>query len=325
MARSQRLRVLDTAPPSHLARSVEEYLTHCRAKGLAPKTVELGYGWPLRQIFLPWAAREGLHAPSDVTPRALDRLAADLLTRPGRGGTGTLSKHTVYTYLRAVNQWSRWAKQEGEAVPERAQAPLPKLPKSLPDVLSRDQIDALEAAAASERDRLIVRVLADTGLRVGELLELRTGDLLPRTRGSFLRVKGKGDRERQVPVYPKLARRLERYIAKTRPKDAHGDQIFLGLRRSAATGLYEPLTPSGVQQSVRDLGLRCGISQPVHPHLFRHSFATWALNEGVNPIHLAEVMGHTSLVMIQQVYAHISPSDAYEAFAKILSNSDGRG
>ncbi|MFZ0995264.1 MAG: tyrosine-type recombinase/integrase [Candidatus Dormiibacterota bacterium] len=323
MAQSQRLRVLDTVPPSQLARSVEDYLIHCRAKGLAPKTVELGYGWPLRQRFLPWADKEGIRAPVDVSRRALERYSAYLLASPGRGGSGTLSRHSVYTYLRAVNQWSRWAKLEGEEVPDRAEAPLPKLPKSLPQVLSRDQIDSLEAAAANERDRLIVRLLADTGLRVGELVGLRAGDVLQRTRGSFLRVRGKGERERQVPVMPQLTRRLERYIEKTRPKDADGDSVFVGLRRSASSGAYEPLTPSGVQQLVRDLGRRCGIPDAVHPHLFRHSFATWALSKGMNPIQLAEILGHTSLAMIQQVYSHLSPSDAYDAMAAIILRSDG--
>lgn len=318
MARSRPLRVAVSRPVSDLTRSVEDYLTSCRARGLAPKTVELGYGWPLRKRFLPWAAREGLGAPADVTVRALERYAAELLASPGRGGSGALSRHSVYTYLRAVNQWSRWAKLEGEDVPDRALAPLPRLPKSLPNVLSRDQIDALETAATTERDRLIVRMLADTGLRVGELVGLRTTDVLKRSRGSFLRVRGKGDRERQVPLMPQLTRRLERYIEKTRPKDASGDRIFIGLRRGAATGAYEPLTTSGVEQLVRGLGQRCELTERVHPHLFRHSFVTSALAQGMNPIQLAEIVGHTSLAMIQQVYSHLSPNDAYDAMAAML-------
>ncbi|MGA7361922.1 MAG: tyrosine-type recombinase/integrase [Candidatus Dormiibacterota bacterium] len=324
MARSQTLQLVRRGPPSALARSVEDYLTSCRARGLAPKTVELGYGWPLVQRFLPWAAKEGIRTPADVSRRALESYSAYLLASPGRGGTGTLSRHTVHTYARAVNQWVRWAKLEGEDVPDRAQAPLPKLPRSLPQVLCREQIDVMEAAATSERDRLIIRLLADTGLRVGELVGLRTGDVLQRTRGSFLRIRGKGDRERQVPVMPQLTRRLERYIAKTRPKDVGGDRVFVGLRRSATSGDYEPLTPSGVQQLVRELGRRCGIPGPVHPHLFRHSFATWALSRSMNPIQLAEILGHTSLAMIQQVYSHLSPSDAYDAMAAMLLRSDAR-
>jgi integrase len=192
MTASQRLRVVATQTPSPLARSVEENLTSCKARGLSPKTVNQAYGWPLRSVFLPWDEEEGLRTPADVTPRALERLAANLLERPGR--KGTLSRHSVHAYLRGVNQRSRWAKLEGEDVPARALAPLPRLPRSLPNVLSRVQITSPEDAAATERDRLIVRPLADTSLRVGELVGLSTGDLLQPTRGSFLKVRGKGDR-----------------------------------------------------------------------------------------------------------------------------------
>jgi integrase/recombinase XerD len=317
MVRSQSLRVLPPEVPSRLARSVEDYLISCRARGLSPKTVDQGYGWPLRKVFLPWAEREGLQAPSDVTPRALEHLAAELLARPGRVGE-TLSRHSVHASLRAVTQSARWAKREGEGVGEGATAPLPRLPRSLPNVLTRAQITALEDSAATERDRLIVRLLADCGLRVGELVGLRTGDLIQRDRGSFLRVHGKGDRERQVPIMPRLARRLERYMTKVRPQDAASDRIFLGLRRSATTGEYESLTTSGVEQLVRGLGQRCAIPDRVHPHLFRHSFVTHMLAQGMNPVQLAVIVGHTSLDMIQQVYSHLSPTDAYEAMSRAL-------
>src|ERR1035437_1147505 len=180
MTASQRLRVVEPQTPSPLARSVEENLTSCKARGLSPKTVNQAYGWPLRSVFLPWDEEEGLRTPGDVTPRALERLAANLLERPGR--KGTLSRHSVHAYLRGVNQWSRWAKLEGEDVPARALAPLPRLPRSLPNVLSRVQVTSPEDAAATERDPLIVRLLADTSLRVGELVGLSTGDLLQTTR-----------------------------------------------------------------------------------------------------------------------------------------------
>ena len=61
---------------SPVARCVEDYLTSCRARGLSPKTLENSYGYPLRHVFLPWAAREGLAAPSDISGRALEKLAA---------------------------------------------------------------------------------------------------------------------------------------------------------------------------------------------------------------------------------------------------------
>ena len=78
------------------------------------------------------------------------------------------------------------------------------------EVLSRQEVKRIEDAADSERDKLIVRILADTGLRVGELVKLRQRELLERDRSWYLRVQGKGERERLVPMSPVLARRLLR-------------------------------------------------------------------------------------------------------------------
>ena len=314
------LALVEDHAPDQLARLVEDYLRSCRARGLGPKTIDQAYGYSLRHVFLPWAAREGIDGVKGLTHRALEGLTAELLDPSRAQGRGALSRPTVHSYLRAVNQLLKWAKAEGEAVADRAAAPLPSLPKSLPQILERDEIRKLEEAAATERDRLIVRVLADTGLRVGELVALRCEDLLVRTRGSFLLVHGKGDRERHVPVSPQLARRLERYIARTRPTTAPDapDWIFVSLRRDRRTRDYEPLSPNGVAQVVRDLGRRVGLRQTVHPHLFRHSLVTWALRKGINPIQVAEIVGHTSLAMIQRVYAHLTPQDAHDALIAAL-------
>ncbi len=310
---------VESPAPTAIERCVGDYLTSCRARGLAPGTI-VQVTYSLRSVFLPWAAQQGLSETSELTPRVLERMAADLLTTGGR--RGPLARQTVRTYLRAVNLCLKWAKAEGEPVPDRAAAPLPRLPKTLPQVLTREQISAIEAACATERDRIIVRLLADTGMRVGELAGLRLGDLLQRSRGAFLRLRGKGERERQVPVMPQLASRIQRYASRTRPADPGTDRLFVSLRRSPRTGTYEPLTTSGIQQIVRNAAGRAGITQRVHPHLFRHSFVTWAITRGMNPIQLAEIVGHSSTTMIQQVYSHLSPTDAYEALAAALLGKD---
>ena len=156
---------------------------------------------------------------------------------------------------------------------------------------------------------------------VAELVGLRTGDLLQRSRGSYLRLHGKGGWERQVPLVPRVANRLQRYATRSRPGDPGTDRLFLGPSETLEAG-YEPLTPSGVQQLIRVLGQRLGVPQRAYPRLFRHRFVTWALAQGMNPVQLAGVVGHTSLAMIQQVYSHLSPSAAYDAMARVLVGKD---
>lgn len=304
----------DRPASSRLGRLVDEYLAACRARGLAIRTVREAYRYPLHEVFLPFCAEEEIEEPDQVTTRALDRLTTRLLDTGGR--RGPLSKFTVASYVRAINAFLNWARREGE-VAQGVKAQAPKLPRRLLDVLSREEVGRLEDAAATERDKLIVRVLADTGIRVTEMTGLRATDLIERDRKAYLRVRGKGDKERDVPVMPQLGRRLRRHIERGRPRGTPSDRVFLSLRRSRH-GDHEPLTRSGVDQLIRLLGEEAGLEKRVHPHLLRHSFATWALTRGMNPVQLAQIMGHTSLAMIQSVYAHLTPQDAYAALEQIV-------
>jgi integrase len=177
----------------------------------------------------------------------------------------------------------------------------------------------MEGAAPYERDKLIIRLLADTGLRAGELCGLRAEDLMRSDRRVYLKVQGKGLQERLVPLPPSLVRRLDRY-QRARPVDADTDRLFIGVRRTIGGG-YEGLTPSGVLQLVHGAAERAGITKRVHSHLLRHSFATEALRRGMNPIQLARILGHNSLRMIESVYSHLTPDDGYDALITMLSRA----
>ena len=125
-------RGLSRAPSDPLRRLVADYLRSCRARGLAPKTVESAYAYPLRSVFLPWAARAGLDRLESVTPRALEALAAELLDPERAQGRGPRSRYTVHSYLRAVNQCLRWGRQEGEPSPTAPPPPSAPGPRTAP-------------------------------------------------------------------------------------------------------------------------------------------------------------------------------------------------
>ncbi len=294
---------------------IDDFLASARARGLSPKTLR-EYRFPLREVLMPYCGRHGLKEPEQLTRAALDRLSTQLLDEGGKSGR-PLSRHTIASYVRSINVFLSWAQSEGEAVAARAKAP--KTNRRLIDVLSRDEITAMEDAAATERDKLIVRLLADTGIRVGELVGLTVHDLIERDRTHYLRVGGKTG-ERMVPI-PRLYRRLLRYAQRGRPRDVLSDRLFISLRRRPG-GDYGPLTPSGVEQVIQELGASAGIAKRVYPHLLRHSYATWTLTRGMNPIMLAHILGHTSLAMIQNVYSHLTPTDAYEAMVRTLAEDE---
>jgi site-specific recombinase XerD len=305
---------------SPLRQLVDDYLMACRARGLAPTTVTTSYGYPLRAIFLPWCDANDIERTDQLDARTIDAFSVALLDHGGKSGK-TLSKFSVHAYARSVRGFLTWCAKEGEQVIARPS--LPRLPRRVLDVLDRNEIDELEAAAPTERDRIIIRILGDCGLRNEELCGLQVSDIVRRDREAYLHVMGKRDLDRLVPLPPALLRRIERYIREGRPTVGTATQLFVGLRRGLS-GDYEPLTRSGVLKLIRSAAARSEITKPVNVHLLRHSFITNALRAGMNPLVIARIAGHTSLRMIDQVYSHLNSSDSYDAMLRMLSNHEGR-
>ena len=199
----------------------------------------------------------------------------------------------------------------------KAKPQLPRCQKTLRDVLSREEIDRMEAAVPTERDKLIIRLFGDCGLRLTELTELTSSDIV-RTSGrqAVLRVRGKGDRMRDVPLPPLTLRRVER-LAGRGSADHDSDRLFLSLRRGP-TGQFAPLTSSGVHQVVKDAAARAGIAREVHAHLLRHSWMTELARQGLSPFQLSIIAG-TSLQVIMDHYIHLTRHDAFDAMIKALA------
>jgi integrase len=271
----------------------------------------------LKAIFLPWCDEHEIGRPEQLTQRALDSFSVSLLARKARDGRA-LSKFSVHAYARAVRGFLGWCSKEGEGTEGRPS--LPRLPRRVLDVLSRDEIAALESGAATERDRIIIRTLGDCGLRASELCALHPSDVVRHDRQAYLRVQGKGERERLVPLPPALLRRIDRYVRETRPDTPHPN-LFVSNRRGRS-GEYEPLTRSGLLQLMDAAAQRAGLSSKrVHPHLLRHSFITNALRAGMNPLVLSRIAGHSSLRMIEQVYSHLNAGDSYDAMIRALGTT----
>lgn len=132
-----------------IARCVEEHLDSCRGRGLSPKTVKLAYGYPLRESFLPWCARQGLTEASHPSTRLLERYPAELLERGG--ARGPLTKDTARTYVKAVRGFLAWLKTEGDQV--EAEARLPKLGRRVIEVLERAAPRGHRRGRARQADR----------------------------------------------------------------------------------------------------------------------------------------------------------------------------
>jgi integrase/recombinase XerD len=293
----------------------DDYISSCIGRGLAPRTIDKSYRYALYAVFLPWCEGEGIDDLALLDQRAIDRFSASLIAHRKEDGQ-PLSKYTIHAWVRPVRQLLKWAASVGEDVQARPQ--LPRTEKPVHETISREDIDRMELSLPTERDRLIIRLFADCGLRLEELTTLTSADIRRTGRHAFLRVLGKRDRVREIPIMPGLLRRLERHIA-SRAREHTSDRIFLSNRRSRH-GDYGPLTNDGVYKVVRDAAARCRIDRRIHPHLFRHSWMTEMLRSGMNPIQLSLIAG-ASPDVIARCYTHLTKDDAYEAMARVFAQS----
>lgn len=190
----------------------------------------------------------------------------------------------------------------------------PKLPKRIPEFLFLSEMETFldsfdEHTPAGQRDRAMFELMYACGLRVSEVVTLRLADF--DADEGILHVRGKGDKERIVPFYETIARRVRRYIQTVRAawtlRENH-DILFVNQRGKA-------LTSRGVQYIMSRQCDRCALSIRVHPHMFRHSFATHLLDNGADIRVVQELLGHSSL-STTQIYVHVSKERlryAYEA------------
>ena len=180
----------------------------------------------------------------------------------------------------------------------------PKIGFRLPDVLTLQEIDdiinAIDLATKEgQRNRAMIEVLYSCGLRVSELCSLRMSDLY--LKEQFIRVTGKGDKQRLVPISSRAVAELEAYFvdrSRIPIKRGYEDFVFISER------LKKPLSRITVFYHIKELVALVGIKKNVSPHTFRHSFATHLLEGGANLRVIQVMLGHES-ISTTEIYTHI--------------------
>jgi integrase/recombinase XerD len=240
---------------------------------------------------------------ADVEPAGLMRehLRVFLRVQRARRGLAPASMKVLVVALRHLVGHLR-----REEVLERDLLPaldLPKLDRHLPDTLSEAEVNRLltieqPSTPRGLRDRAILEVLYASGLRASEIVGLRLENFL-RAEG-LLRVVGKGDRERVVPVGTSAVTAIDAWLTRGRPllvKPRTGGEVFLGEHGRR-------LTTARLWQIVQEMAKLAGIEKKIWPHLLRHSFATHLLGRGADLRAIQEMLGHASLGTTQ-VYTHV--------------------
>jgi len=178
----------------------------------------------------------------------------------------------------------------------------PKLNRYLPVVLSVEEmtaiIDSVDLSQPTgHRNRAILDVMYSCGLRVSEVVSLKISDLFPDE--GFIRVTGKGDKQRLVPIGAPAIHSVKNYLARSkRAYSAAGDDILF-LNR-----LHKPLSRVMVFNIVKEQAAAAGVTKTISPHTFRHSFATHLVENGADLRAVQEMLGHAS-ILTTEIYTHI--------------------
>ena len=242
--------------------------------------------------------KETLKNPSDILLKDLQSFLK-WITELGMAGT---SQARIISGVRAFYKYCLLENVSQTDPTSLLEAP--KLKRSLPDVLSFDEIESMIAVIdlskpEGGRNKAILETMYSCGLRVSEVVNLRVSQLYPDV--GFVRVIGKGDKERLVPVGSSAIKYIAIYKNNIRvhatPVKGNEDILFLNNRGSKLSRVM-------IFYIIKDLAIKAGIKKTVSPHTFRHSFATHLVEGGADLRAVQEMLGHASITTTE-IYTHL--------------------
>lgn len=300
-----------------LGRAVETYLRHVALeRGLSDHTVA-AYRRDLA-VYTEWLVARGIGDTDAVTPATVAEFAAERASAEPPPAASSLAR--LQSSVRGLH---RFLVREGRADddPSGRLRP-PKAPRRLPKALSIAQVeqlldaagpapgseDATAADPSAVRDRALLELMYATGARVSEIVQLDVDDT---AHGDVLRVRGKGAKERIVPVGSYARAAVDAYLTRVRPgwaaKGRATPRLFLGVRGA-------PLSRQSAWLIIQTAAERAGLTAHVSPHTLRHSFATHLLQGGADVRVVQELLGHAS-VATTQIYTHVSVDALRDVYA----------
>ena len=293
---------------------VREYISHLRVeKGLARNTT-IAYERDLFR-FSAFLAEQNLPVDKLTSP-IMDEFVASLR---GRGGKAPLAESSISRAVVAIRNFYTFASREENFLNPIKEFNPPKIPKRLPKALSLQEVESLianahrEADLISLRDVALVELLYATGGRVSEIISVKISDIskLGENETLAIRLRGKGGKERIVPVGKFAQQSLDQYLVRLRPtllKERGNEALFLNAR---GTKLSRQSAWSIIDAAAK----RAGLLEHVTPHSLRHSFATHLLDGGADIRVVQELLGHSS-VTTTQIYTLVTIDRLRESYAQ---------
>ncbi|MBV0895172.1 site-specific tyrosine recombinase XerD [Microbacterium sp. NC79] len=280
-------------------RAVDQYLRHITIeRGLSAHTVA-AYQRDL-SLYVAWLADRNITDIAELTPTLVADFGAERASAEPAPAATSLAR--LQSSVRGLH---RYLVREGHTADDpTGRLKPPKAPQRLPKALTITQVEQLLAAPSPDeplgiRDRALLELLYATGARVSEAISLDVDDL---AHGDILRLRGKGSKERIVPLGSFARAAVDAYLTRVRPtlamRGSATPKLFLGARGA-------PLSRQSAWLVIQSAAERAHITAHVSPHTLRHSFATHLLQGGADVRVVQELLGHAS-VATTQIYTHVS-------------------
>ena len=321
---------------SPFSTKIQQFLNHISVeRGLSPKTVE-AYESDLTKYANWLREARKINDVSKITQLDIEEYVRAMSSQAM--SSQSLGPRTIARRIASIHEWNKFMLSNAQIASDpSAEVKAPKQSEHLPDVLSISEVErVIDAAggfgstdAVSLRDRALVEFLYATGARVSEAVGLKFEDI--DLAESVVRLSGKGQKQRLVPIGKCAVSALRDYLDKARPilasraqkseasaksqvnsssnsssKSANSHMIFLNKRGKS-------LSRQSAWEAISRAGKMAKIGKELHPHTLRHSFATHLISGGADVRTVQELLGHAS-VTTTQIYTHISPDALMEAY-----------
>ena len=302
---------VNTKEKAHKLFELIDYYEVCnRAEGKSPKTISW-YSANLKSFRNYLKNRHLPDSLDNIDTKLLREYVLYLMKRNRFDGhpytpaqTDLLSSATIHGHVRTLRAFYNWLVAEGltQNNPAKDLKP-PKVTRKVVSTLSDEEIGAILNAFGTSpsdaRNRALFMLLLDTGLRIGELVNLKMDDI--HMDEGYLKVIGKGKKERIVPMGNNAQKALQRYLFRFRPKPTNPviNNVFLSTSS-------KPLTENSMKLMFTRLAKRSGVYR-LHAHLCRHTFATRFLINGGDVFSLQQILGHSTLEMVRH-YVNLASS-----------------
>ena len=283
---------------SDLNRRIKYYLGAKRIDGLSERTLK-NYKYNL-----------------EMFAERMNKSAAKITTDDIRGYIGYLAENrhlaetSLQTHINTLRAFFGWLHIE-EKIKKNPMAKIKSLKldkKGARQALTVEELERLRDACKTYREKALIEFLVSTGCRLSEFAQLRAADLNLADRS--VQVTGKGDKDRVVYFSVRARLMVHEYIVQRKG----GDGLFVSSKSP-----YDPLKPRAIQRIVHSLSERAGLEDRVHPHLLRHTFATHALNGGMDVTVIQRLLGHEDIATTQ-IYAELNEEGVRHQYNKYVAN-----